>query len=189
MSVRILTYTKRVTEFQESNKYKSKYGIGRTLWRLVAAFPVRCPGFEPRSVRLGFMVDNASLGQVVSKYLDFYLSLIPSTAPHSPLSTIYGCTIGQTVTHCHSFHRLLHSPLSTIQGCTIGQSLTVTHPTDCSTLTINHRSGLYNRPNSHSLSLIPPTAPHSPLSTIQGCTIGQTVTHCHSSHRLLHTHH
>jgi hypothetical protein len=41
------------------------------LRRLVAGFPPRRPGFEPRSSHGGFMVDKVALGQVFSEYLCF----------------------------------------------------------------------------------------------------------------------
>jgi hypothetical protein len=41
------------------------------LRRLVAGFPPRRPGFEPRSGHVGFVVDKVVLGQVLSWYLGF----------------------------------------------------------------------------------------------------------------------
>jgi hypothetical protein len=53
------------------------------LRRLVAGFPKRRPGFEPRSRHVGFVVNKVALGQVFSEYFGF---------------------LGQ-----FSFHRLLHT--------------------------------------------------------------------------------
>jgi hypothetical protein len=39
--------------------------------RLVAGFPMRRSGFEPRSGHVGFVVDKVALGQVFSKYFSF----------------------------------------------------------------------------------------------------------------------
>jgi hypothetical protein len=41
------------------------------LKRLVAGFPLRRPGFDPRSGHVGFVVDKAALGQFFSKYFGF----------------------------------------------------------------------------------------------------------------------
>jgi hypothetical protein len=38
------------------------------LRRLVARFPPRRPGFEPRSGHMGFLVDKVALGPVFSEY-------------------------------------------------------------------------------------------------------------------------
>jgi hypothetical protein len=38
---------------------------------LVAGFPLRRPGFEPRSGHMGFVVDRMALGQVLSGYSCF----------------------------------------------------------------------------------------------------------------------
>jgi hypothetical protein len=38
---------------------------------LVAGFPPRRPGFEPRSGRVGYVVDKVALGQVIFEYLGF----------------------------------------------------------------------------------------------------------------------
>jgi hypothetical protein len=48
------------------------------LKRIVAGFPPRLPGFEPRSDYVGFVVDKASLGHVSSQFFDFPLSIIPT---------------------------------------------------------------------------------------------------------------
>jgi hypothetical protein len=42
--------------------------IWRELRQLVAGFPPRRPGFNPRSSHMGFVVDKVALGQVFSKY-------------------------------------------------------------------------------------------------------------------------
>jgi hypothetical protein len=63
--------------------------------RLVAGFPPRRPGFDPRSGHVGFVVDKVALGQIFSEYFGF------------PCQS--------------SFHRLLHNhPRSSGTG-TIGQ--------------------------------------------------------------------
>jgi hypothetical protein len=41
------------------------------LKRLVAGFPPRRPGFNPRSGHVGFVVDKVALGQVFSEYFGF----------------------------------------------------------------------------------------------------------------------
>jgi hypothetical protein len=42
------------------------------------------PGFEPRSGRVGLLVDEVALGQVFFEYFGFLMPiLIPPTAPHS----------------------------------------------------------------------------------------------------------
>jgi hypothetical protein len=41
------------------------------LMRLVAGFPPRCPGFDPRSGHVGFVVDRVALGQIFSENLGF----------------------------------------------------------------------------------------------------------------------
>jgi hypothetical protein len=41
------------------------------LRRLVTGFPLRRPGFEPRSGHVGFVVDKVALVQVFSEYFGF----------------------------------------------------------------------------------------------------------------------
>jgi hypothetical protein len=41
------------------------------LRRLVAGFPPRWPGFEPRSDHVGFVMDQVALGQIFSEYFRF----------------------------------------------------------------------------------------------------------------------
>jgi hypothetical protein len=65
------------------------------LWRLVADFPPRRPGFQPRSGHVGFVVNKVALGQVFSKYLGFPCQF--------------------------SFHRLLHTHHLSSGPGTIGQ--------------------------------------------------------------------
>jgi hypothetical protein len=66
--------------------------------RLVSRFPSRRPGFRPGSVRVGFVVDKATQGQVSSKYLGF---------------------------PCHSFYRVLNTHHHPSAGAgTTGQLLT-----------------------------------------------------------------
>jgi hypothetical protein len=61
--------------------------------RLVASFPPRRPGFDPRSGYLGFVVDKVALREVFSDYFGFSMQiLIPPTALHSLIivsSTLY----------------------------------------------------------------------------------------------------
>jgi hypothetical protein len=47
----------------------TQFGIKKN--NLVAGFPPRRPGFEPRSSRVGFVVDKVALGQVFSEYFGF----------------------------------------------------------------------------------------------------------------------
>jgi hypothetical protein len=65
------------------------------LRRLVAGFPPRRPGFEPRSGHVGFVVDKVTLGEVFSEYFGF---------PRQSL-----------------FHRLLHTRHLSSGAGTIGQ--------------------------------------------------------------------
>jgi hypothetical protein len=52
------------------------------LRRLVADFPSRCPGFDPRTYHVRSVVDRAARGQVCSEYFGFHChSFIPLTAP------------------------------------------------------------------------------------------------------------
>jgi hypothetical protein len=54
------------------------------LRRLVAGFPPRRPGFEPRSRHVGFMMDKVATGAGFLPVLRFPLPiLIPPIAPHS----------------------------------------------------------------------------------------------------------
>jgi hypothetical protein len=62
---------------------------------LVANFPPRRPGFEPRSGHVGFVVDKVALGQVFSEYFGFPFQF--------------------------SFHRLLHIHHLSFGAGTIGQ--------------------------------------------------------------------
>jgi hypothetical protein len=63
--------------------------------RLVAGFPPRRPGFDPRSGYVGFVVDKVALGQVFSEYFGF------------PCQS--------------SFHRLLYNHHQSSGAGTIGQ--------------------------------------------------------------------
>jgi hypothetical protein len=45
--------------------------FGRAIPQTVAGFPLRRPGFEPRSGHWGFMVDKAAMVQVFSEYIGF----------------------------------------------------------------------------------------------------------------------
>jgi hypothetical protein len=65
------------------------------LKRLVAGFPSRRPGFDPRSGHVGFVVNTVALGQVLSEYFGF---------PYQS-----------------SFHRLLHNHHQSSGAGTIGQ--------------------------------------------------------------------
>jgi hypothetical protein len=68
------------------------------LRRLVAGFPPRWPGFDPRPSHVGFVVNKAALWQV-SEYFGF---------------------------PCKSFHRLLHNHPSSADGTT-GQIVAAVH--------------------------------------------------------------
>jgi hypothetical protein len=77
--------------------------------RLVAGLSPRRPGFDPGSVRMGFVVDNVALGQVFSPSTSGFPCKFHSTG--SPLkSSSQWCTIslqgcGASVAHllrCHS---------------------------------------------------------------------------------------
>jgi hypothetical protein len=73
------------------------------LRRLVADFPPRRPGFEPRSSNVGFMVNKVGLGQVFSQYFGFPCQFSFHRMLHTqhPLSSGAG-TIGQTVANVPS---------------------------------------------------------------------------------------
>jgi hypothetical protein len=63
--------------------------------RLVAGFPLRRTGFDPKSRHMGFMVDKMALGQVFSQYFSFPSQfLLNQMFLHSQLSFGAG-TIGQ----------------------------------------------------------------------------------------------
>jgi hypothetical protein len=44
--------------------------------QLVAGFPPRQPGFDPRLGHVGFVVDKVALGQAFSKYFGFPCSTL-----------------------------------------------------------------------------------------------------------------
>jgi hypothetical protein len=69
------------------------------LRRLVAGFPPRRPGFDPRSGLVGFVVDKVALRQVFSEYFGFpcQFSFHRMLHTHHHLSSRAG-TISQTVT-------------------------------------------------------------------------------------------
>jgi hypothetical protein len=46
------------------------HGLAIVQWLFVGFPPLR-PGFEPRSVLVGFVVDKVALGQVFSEYFSF----------------------------------------------------------------------------------------------------------------------
>jgi hypothetical protein len=78
--------------------YRYANPLGRAMpWlkRLVAGFPPRKPGFDPRSGHVGFVVDKVALGQIFSEYFGF------------PCQS--------------SFHRLLHNHHRSSGAGTIGQ--------------------------------------------------------------------
>jgi hypothetical protein len=62
--------------------------------RLVAGFPPRRPGFDPRSGHVGFVVDKAALGQVFSEYYGFPCQFSFHQLFHTHLSPGAG-TLGQ----------------------------------------------------------------------------------------------
>jgi hypothetical protein len=65
---------------------------------LVAGFPPRRPGFEPRSGHVGFVVDKVALGQVFSEYFGFVCQFSFHRLLHTyhHLSSEAG-TVGETV--------------------------------------------------------------------------------------------
>jgi hypothetical protein len=77
------------------NGYYSRRKAVPWLRRLVAGFPPRRPVFDPKSGHMGFVVDNAALGQVFSEYFGFPCQF--------------------------SFHRLLHIHHLSSGAGTIGQ--------------------------------------------------------------------
>jgi hypothetical protein len=66
------------------------------LRRLVAGFPLRRPGVEPRSGHVRFVVDKVALGQVYSEYFGFPCQFSFHQLLHTNLSSGAG-TIGQLV--------------------------------------------------------------------------------------------
>jgi hypothetical protein len=54
-----------------------------------SGFPPRRPGYKPRSVHVGFVVDKMALGQVFSEHFPLPI-LIPPTVPHSSSSILEG---------------------------------------------------------------------------------------------------
>jgi hypothetical protein len=65
---------------------------------VIAHFPQRRPGFEPRSGNVGFVVDKVALGQVFSEYFGFsrQFTFHRLLHTHHRLSSWAG-TIGQLV--------------------------------------------------------------------------------------------
>jgi hypothetical protein len=78
------------------NQTKINLKAAPYLKRLVAGFPPRRPGFDPRSGRVGFVVDKAALEQVFSEYCGFpcQSSFYQLLHNHHHLSSGAG-TIGQ----------------------------------------------------------------------------------------------
>jgi hypothetical protein len=73
---------------QESKGEEEIESVSQLRW-LVAGFPPRRFGFEPRSGHVGFVVDRVALGQVFSKYFGFPCQFsFPTTDPHSSSSII-----------------------------------------------------------------------------------------------------
>jgi hypothetical protein len=56
------------------------------LRRLVAGFPSRQPGFNPKSGHVGFVVDEVALGQVSSEYFGFSCRFLFHQMLHTYLS-------------------------------------------------------------------------------------------------------
>jgi hypothetical protein len=79
---------------------------------LVASFPPRRPGFDPRSGQVGFVVDNVSLGQVFSENFGFpcQFSFHRLLHTHYHLSSGTG-TVGQTVADVPSGISITPPPL------------------------------------------------------------------------------
>jgi hypothetical protein len=69
--------------------------------RLEAGFPLRRPGFDPRSNHVGYMVDKLTRGQVSSEYFGFPYQLSFHQMPHTRVSSGAGTT-GQLVTEVPS---------------------------------------------------------------------------------------
>jgi hypothetical protein len=65
------------------------------LKRLVAGFPPRRPGFDPRSGHVGFVVDKVALGQVFSEYFGFPCQHPIHQLPHNHHLSSGAGTIGQ----------------------------------------------------------------------------------------------
>jgi hypothetical protein len=78
-----------VTYSKSQPRYKVTDKTAPYLRQLVAGFPPRRTGFEPRSDHVGFVVNEAALGQVFSEYFGF---------------------------PCQAFHRLLHTNHHTSSG-------------------------------------------------------------------------
>jgi hypothetical protein len=57
---------------------------------LVAGFPPRLFGFEPRSGHVWFVLDTVALGQIFSEYFGFTANSHPTNSPQSPSSIIWG---------------------------------------------------------------------------------------------------
>jgi hypothetical protein len=71
------------------------------LRRLVAGFPSRQHGFDPRWSHVGFVVDKVALGQVASKYFGFPCQFSFYQILHTHLSSGAG-TVGQSVANVPS---------------------------------------------------------------------------------------
>jgi hypothetical protein len=69
-------------------------------------FPQRRPGFEPRSSRVGFVMDKVALGQVFSKLFGFPCQFSFHRLLHIHLSSGAG-TVGQLVVDVPSGDRVL----------------------------------------------------------------------------------
>jgi hypothetical protein len=67
------------------------------LRRLVAGFPHRRPGFEPRSVHVRFVVDKVALEQVFSEYFGFPCQFSFQRLLHNHHLSSGAGTIGQLV--------------------------------------------------------------------------------------------
>jgi hypothetical protein len=65
--------------------------------RLVAGFPQRLPGLEPRSVHVGFVADKVELGQVFSGYFGFPCEFSFHRLLHTHHLSSGAGTTGQTV--------------------------------------------------------------------------------------------
>jgi hypothetical protein len=104
------------------------------LRRVVASFPPRRPGFDPRSRQVGFVVDKLALGQVFTDYFGFPCQFSFHQLLHTHLSSGAG-TIGQLVadiprgltvpSHPNKIKKKFHIDMAHLQNkATISDKLT-----------------------------------------------------------------
>jgi hypothetical protein len=68
-----------------------KKAVPQFKW-LAAGFPLRRPGFDPRSGHVGFKGGHIDTGARCLRVFPFPLPVIPPTAPHSSSSSEAGTT-------------------------------------------------------------------------------------------------